>query len=68
MTEHRPTEDHLYRWKWQHGPAPGLTFYSGEVTSSGPDYDTAYERAMRDVCQRGAFQRGCISLRLQHES
>lgn len=57
-------EERAYVFAWQHGPAPGLTFYKGRETAYGPDADTAMRRAKRIVCQRGCFDPGCITLKL----
>lgn len=62
------TKDHqAFRFRWRHGPPPGLTFYSGYEVAYGPDEETARERAMREVCWRGCFQRDCITMELADE-
>jgi hypothetical protein len=60
-----PTQDEqAYTFRWRHGPAPGLTFYSGRETAHGPDEETARQRALRTVCRRGCFSPGCITIEL----
>jgi hypothetical protein len=56
-------EEKLYRFEWQHGPAPGLAFYHGVESAYGPDIQVAMERAKRAVCRRGSFQPGCITIK-----
>lgn len=59
--------ENAYTFHWQHGPAPGLTFYSGRETAYGPDEETAMARAKRAVCQRGCFSPNCITIRLAQD-
>jgi hypothetical protein len=63
MTD-RTENQRLYRFKWRHGPSPGLTYYEGTEAAWGPDQDTARERALREICRRGCFSRGCIKMEL----
>jgi hypothetical protein len=58
------SEQQAYTFKWKHGPAPGLTFYSGHETAHGEDAEQAERRALRMVCQRGGFSPGCITMQL----
>lgn len=53
-----------YTFKWKHGPAPGLTFYSGHETAYGEDEEQAMRRARDAVCRRGCFSPGCITMQL----
>jgi hypothetical protein len=55
-------QQQAYTFKWKHGPAPGLTFYSGTETAHGEDQDEAEHRARRAVAQRGCFSPGCLTL------
>lgn len=55
-----------FTFKWRHGPAPGLTFYSGTETAYGDDIEMAERRARRVVSQRGCFSPGCLTFEVQH--
>jgi hypothetical protein len=57
-------QEQQFTFKWRHGPAPGLTFYSGTETAYGPDLETAERRARRVVAQRGCFSPGCLTFDL----
>lgn len=39
------SQEQQYTFKWRHGPAPGLTFYSGTETAYGSDIEIAERRA-----------------------
>jgi hypothetical protein len=58
-----PQSGKKYVFHWQHGPAPGLTFYSGKEVAYGPDVPTAMARAKRMICQRGCFQPENITIK-----
>ena len=60
-------DERAFRFRWRHGPAPGLTFYSGRETAYGPNEETAKRRALRAVCQRGLFSPGCITMELSDD-
>lgn len=55
----------MFTFKWKHGPAPGLTFYSGTETAYGNGEEEAERRARRAVAQRGCFSPGCLTLEVQ---
>jgi hypothetical protein len=58
-----PTDnEERFVFSWRHGPAPGLTYYSGRIASYGPDADTAMARARQAVCDRGCFSPSCITI------
>lgn len=56
------SDQQAYTFIWRHGPAPGLTYYSGRETAYGETEEEAERRALRSVCQRGAFSPGCITI------
>lgn len=60
-------EQRQYTFRWRHGPAPGLTYYEGTETAYGADPEEAERRATREVCRRGLFSPGCITLELIRE-
>lgn len=59
------SEQQAYTFRWRHGPAPGLTFYSGTETAYGEDREQAERRARRVVAQRGCFSPGCLTFELE---
>ena len=63
MNDDRTKDEKAYTFEWQHGPAPGLTFYSGSETAYGPNVQIAMQRAKRMICQRGCFQPACITMK-----
>jgi hypothetical protein len=54
-------EQQAYTFRWQHGPAPGLTYYSGTEVAYGDSIEEAERRARRAVAQRGCFSPGCLT-------
>lgn len=51
-----------YQCDWQHGPAPGLTYYDGTITVVADDPEEAKRKARRLVAQRGCFDPLCIKI------
>lgn len=51
-----------YACDWKHGPAPGLTYYSGTVEILASSEDDARERAKRVVAHRGCFDPRCVDV------
>jgi len=58
MTE----ELHQYLVSWQHGPAPGLTFYSGQETVTAADIEDAGRRCKQHLKRTACFEPGCIRI------
>lgn len=51
-----------YDCDWQHGPAPGLTFYSGTVKVYAENPEKAKEKARRLISERNCFSPQYITI------
>lgn len=60
--DHFGTELYKYNVSWQHGPAPGLTYYDGMVLIEAEDEESAGIKAKRIVTERWCFSPGCVTI------
>ncbi len=51
-----------YNVSWRHGPAPGLTYYSGTEKVWAENEEEAGWQCKRDLQRKTCFSPGCITI------
>jgi hypothetical protein len=66
MRHHHMDDDeplHKYQVYWEHGPAPGLTYYTGSLCVVAHDVESAGHAAKQILKRDACFVPSCITIR-----